>query len=187
MSRSPRWGLPGHWVALAGAAATGLLLDLGGLALGGGEKAPATFGLAAALVLAGALAWPGSGFGTGVLLTLAAEYYLATLVRAGGPIPVYVPLAWVLGLYLLHALLALAAALPRRAGVDPAVFLRWARRTARTLVPGLLLAALAVVVDSPGGAEAGVRAVGMVAVLAAVAVPVWLLHRRDRPRDTIKP
>lgn len=187
MSRTPRWGLPGHWIALAGVAAIGLLLDLGALGLGAGEKAPSTFGLAAGVVLMGALAWPGSGFGTALLLTLAAQYYLASMVRVGGPIPAYVPLAWAIGLYVLHALLALAAALPRSAGVDPAVFARWAWRTGRTLALALPLAVIAVTIGSPAGAEAGVRALGMVAVLAAVALPVWLLHRPGRPRGTIEP
>jgi len=187
MTRPPRWGLPGHWLALTGVAVVALLLGGAALALGNGGKAPLTLGLVAVAVLAGALVRPGSGFGTALLVTLAGQYYVATLVRADGSTSAYAALLWAAGLYLLHALLALAAALPRTAGVDPAVFARWALRTARTLALALPVAALAVSVGSPAGVAAGVRALGMVAALAAVALPVWLLRRRDRARGTIDP
>lgn len=186
MTRPP-WGLPGHWLALTGVAALGLLLAGGALTLGDGAKAPLTLGLVAVAVLAGALVRPGGGFGTALLVTLAGQYYVATLVRTSGSTPAYAALLWAAGLYLLHALLALAAALPRAAGVDPAVFTRWALRTARTLALALPVAALAVSIGSPAGVAAGVRALGMVAALAAVALPVWLLRRRDRARGTIEP
>ncbi len=179
--------MPGHALSLAGAAALGLLVAAAGLALGGGGKAPLTVGLVAIAFLAGALIRPGSGFGTAVVLTLAGQYYVATLVRVGGPPTAYAALGELVGLYLLHALLALAAALPRRAGVDPAVFARWAVRNGRTLAVSLPVAALALTAASPAGDAAVVRALGMVAALAAVAVPVWLLRRQERTRGTIKP
>lgn len=186
MSRPARWGLPGHWLALTGAATLGLLLALAGLALGSGAKAPLTLGLAAVAVLAGALVRPGSGFATATLVVLAGQYYVATLVRAGGLPPAYAALLWAGALYVLHALLALAAVLPRSAGVDPAVFARWAGRTGRTLMVALPVAALAVTVGAPGEGRSGVRVLGMLAALTAVAVPVWLLLRREPARGTIE-
>ncbi len=186
MTPTPQWGLPGHWLSLLAVAVVALLLNGAALALGNGGKAALTVGVVAAVVLAGALARPGSGFGTALLVTLVLQYYVATLVRVG-PASAYAALLWAAALYLLHALLALAAALPRAAGVDPAVFARWGRRTGLALALALPVAAVALTVGSPTGIAAGVRTTGMLAALAAVALPVWLLRRRDRSRGTIHP
>lgn len=187
MSRPPQWGLPGHWLALTATALLALLLAAGAILLGEGGTAPLTLGVVMATFLFGALLRPGSGFGTAVLVTLALQYYVATLVRSGGEISPYVVLAWALGLYVIHALLALAAALPRNAGVDPQVFLRWALRTGRTLALALPLGALALGVGSPVESGTVVSVVGMAAALAAVGLPVWLLRRGGRRRGTIGP
>ena len=144
-------------------------------------------GLAAVMFLAAAPVRPGSGLATATVLTLAGPYYVATLVRLGGLPSAYVALLWAAALYLLHSVLALAAVLPRSAGVDPAVFARWAGRTGRPLAVALGVAALAVTVGAPGEGRSGVRVLGMLAALAAVAVPVWLLLRRERARGTIEP
>lgn len=185
MSRGPSWGLPGHRLALVGVTLVALLLGGAGMGLGSGAKAPLTLGVAALPMLAGALLRPGGGFGTALVLTLAGQYYVATLVRVGGVPSAYAALLWALGLYLLHALLALAAALPRGAGVDPAVLARWALRTVRSVGLAVPLAALALSLGATPGGAALVRGLGMVAAVAAVALPVWLLRRGGRRRGTI--
>lgn len=172
-----RWSVPARPLALAGAALTGAVLLLGALAVGGPGRATGTLAGTAAVALVVALLGPGSAAGTATLLLTVLTYYVATLVGGARELPGPAVPALAAGLYLLHALLALAAALPRRSGVDPGVIVTWARRTGTVLGLALPVVGVSTLLSaSPGGFPA--RAAGLLAALAALAVPVGMLLAR---------
>ena len=119
--------------------------------------------------------------GTVVLLLLVAMYLYGTTVAGTrpGPLPV-IGLAVVV--YLAHALVALAAAIPPGATVEAAVLRRWLRRLAEVLAVAIPFGLLAPVVQQ-ADAPVAVRVLGYVAVVALVGLAVAYARGRAPWRD----
>lgn len=133
-----------------------------------------------ALVCGAAVLWPGSGAGLVAILGVVGGYLVLTglgsvLRLAESPSAARVLL---LGgcLYVAHATDALRAAAPG-ADLDRSVVLRWLRRLAETLVPGLLAGALVLTLPVGDGASP-VWLLGALAVVGAAAVPALRVQRR---------
>jgi hypothetical protein len=119
--------------------------------------------------------------GTAVLLLLAAAYLYGTAIAGVRPGALAV-LGLALALYLAHALVALAAAVPPGATVEAPVLRRWLRRVAEVLavtVPLGLLLPLLQRADAP----ATVRVLGYVAVVALVGIAVAYARGRAPWRE----
>lgn len=114
------------------------------------------------------------GCGVGYLVLSGLEASVGIDGRAPHPLQV---LGLAAALYLVHAVDALREALPAGATIEPAVLLRWVRRLAEALVPGLAIGALlmALPTASTGGPFWLLGAVGL---LVAVAVPAFALRPR---------
>jgi len=80
-------------------------------------------------------------------------------------------------LFLVHALDGLREVLPPDASIDPSVLMRWLRRVAEALVPGLGIGGLLVVLPTASGGGT-FWLVGAVALLLAVGLPVLVLRPR---------
>ena len=118
---------------------------------------------------------------TAVLVLLVAGYLYGTALAGirPGPLPV---LALAVTLYVAHALVALAAAVPPGATVERAVLRRWLRRLGEVLVVcvplGLLLPLLQQADDS-----AVIRVLGYVVIVAFVGFAVAYARGRAPWRD----
>lgn len=122
--------------------------------------------VAQAALLAAALAalLPRTAAPAVALVLLAALYAVLTDdLAAGTRAAAAVVAAGVL--WLLHALHALAAAVPLAVQVDPSVWQRWVQRLGEVLAPALPLAAL---VAAAGALAPAARPLGLLGLLAAV-------------------
>jgi hypothetical protein len=118
---------------------------------------------------------------TVVLVLLVAGYLYGTALAGIRPEPLPV-LALAVALYVAHALVALAAAVPPGATVETAVLRRWLRRLGEVLVAcvplGLLLPLFQHADDL-----AAIRVLGYVVIVAFVAVAVAYARGRAPWRD----
>jgi hypothetical protein len=118
---------------------------------------------------------------TVALVLLAAAYLYGTTLADVTPGPLAV-LGLSVALYLAHALVALAAAVPPGATVERAVLRRWLRRIVEVLAVSLPLGLLVLVLQQPS-AVALVRVLGYVAVVGLVAVAVAYARGKAPWRD----
>lgn len=118
---------------------------------------------------------------TVVLLVLAGAYLYGTTLAELTPRPLTV-LGLAVALYLAHALVALAAAVPPGATVERAVLRRWLRRVAEVLAVAVPLGLLVPLLDRLDADDA-VRVLGYVAVVGLVAVAVTYARGRPPWRD----
>jgi hypothetical protein len=118
---------------------------------------------------------------TVVLLVLAGSYLYGTTLAEVTPRPLTV-LGLAVALYLAHALVALAAAVPPGATVERAVLRRCLRRVAEVLAVAVPLGLLVPLLDRLEADDA-VRVLGYVAVVGLVAVAVTYARGRPPWRD----
>lgn len=118
-----------------------------------------------------------SAWSTGTLAIVVVQYlfgFINVHAPAPGPVTLYALIAC---LYLMHATAALAAALPPSARVEPAVLLRWVRRTVVVLAVTVPLAAL------PSIASPAARGlwlvIGFLGAAALVLLPLLVFRRRS--------
>lgn len=114
---------------------------------------------------------------TGTVGTLVLQYVVGALSSRSSAPGVWVLYALVAGVYLVHATAALAASLPARARVEPAVLGRWLLRTGGICLATLPLV-LAVGLFRPGQGHVGWIALGVVAAAALVLLPALTFRRR---------
>lgn len=129
---------------------------------------------------AAAVAWPGSGAGLVSIVGIVVSYVTLTtlddvLDLAQSPSANRVLLIGSC-LYVAHATDALRGAVAG-AALDRSVLLRWLRRLAEALVPGVAVGALVLGLPTGNGASP-VWLLGAAAVLVAAAVPAFRVQRR---------
>lgn len=150
------------------------------IAVTAADQAPVVTALAGLAVLAGAVGavapnwvWP-----TATLGLLAAAYAVAAASAGPGA-----RLAGALGiaavLWVIHTLYALAAAVPVRAEIEPALIETWRRRLATTLGIALPIVAVTVLLGGRSPGWPWLRGLGVVAALAIAAVPLLLPRGRS--------
>lgn len=142
------------------------------------EQGASLWGFTVVTAVAGVLAVldASSAWSTGTLAVVIVQYLFGLLgIHAPPPGPV-VLYALIAGLYLIHATAALAASLPPSARVEPAVLLRWLRRTVVVLVLTLPLAAL------PSLAQPATHrfwlVIGFLGAAALVLLPLLVFRQR---------
>ena len=96
----------------------------------------------------------------------------------------YLVLGLAAALFLVHAVDSLRETLPRTAAVESAVIVRWVRRVAEALVPGVLVGGLLVVVPTATTGGGVFWLVGAVALLLAVGLPALALRPRPWRDDS---
>jgi hypothetical protein len=155
-----------------------LAAGAGALACAGwGGGLPVVGVIIGTLGLMSALIQPG-GLGPAVVIGGAAG---AWVVRYGGdPASGAGTVLLALTLALHHQAAGLAAALPPRARVDPALVVRFARHGGLVLAAAAVVAAPALLLAHPAGSSS-LEVLGVVAVVIAVVVPVLL--SRSGPRE----
>jgi len=186
-ARLQAYGTRRHALSLGLAAIQlGLLVAAGWLVSGQVGSGPVQvfavglLGLIAAVVLlspgsAAALVFiVGCGLCYLVLSALEAEIGVADRVTHA-----YQVLGLAAALFLVHAVDALREALPTDAAVEPAVLMRWVRRVAEALGPGLLVGGVLVALPTATTRGGVFWLLGALAVLLAVGLPA--LTMRPRP------
>lgn len=143
------------------------------------NQAAPLWGFTIVVAAAGTLAMldASSAWSTGVLAIVIVQYlfgYINVQAPPPGPVTLYVLVAC---LYLVHATAALAAALPPSARVEPAVLLRWLRRTALVLVLTVPLAALPSI-PAPTGRRLWLT-VGFFGAALLVLLPLLAFRKRS--------
>jgi len=162
-----------HAVALAGGAAVVVSYA--------GATAPRSL-LVIFLLIVGAcaVAWPGSSAGLVVIVGIVVSYVALTSLGellnldASPSAPRVLLIAGCL--YVAHATEALRSAVGR-AELDRSVLVRWLRRLAGALLPGLAVGALVLGLPIGDGANP-LWLLGAVAVIGAAAVPAFRVRRR---------
>lgn len=119
----------------------------------------------------------GSAWSTAVLGVIVAEYLVGVLTARLAPPGGLVLYAFVACLYLLHAVAALAAAVPPSARVERLVLLRWAARTGTVLAVTVPLVALPALLGygSRGGPWLGIA---VIAAVVLAAMPLLAFRNR---------
>lgn len=159
-----------------GAVGVTLLLAVLELVVAPGPLVAAAGGVALVLALAAGLA-PRGVLPLVVVVALLAEHLLATAATSPGR-RVGLALAATALLWLLHQLHALAALLPPRCVVDPAVLHVWARRTLVGAAQALPLALAVLAVAGAAPARGVFPWVGALAALLLLLLPLRVLGRR---------
>lgn len=132
------------------------------------------------IVGASAVVWPGSSAGLVVIVGIVVSYValtsLSELLDLGASPSAVRVLLIASCLYVAHSAEALRGAVGR-ADLDRSVLVRWLRRLAEALLPGLAAGALVLSLPTGDGANP-LWLLGAAAVIGAAAVPAFRVQRR---------